>query len=96
MFIVVPNRWGNEGLINFYGSSFIVDPYGRILAQAAREGDEVLVADLDLDQRRDWLELFPFFGTRRPDTYGSLTAGRVNERTEGGKGVNGGIPGLSK
>jgi N-carbamoylputrescine amidase len=96
LFIVVPNRWGNEGLINFYGSSFIVDPYGRILAQAAREGDEVLVADLDLDQRRDWLELFPFFGTRRPDTYGSLTAKRVNERTEGGKGVNGGIPGLSK
>ncbi|MEY4410192.1 MAG: hypothetical protein RLZ99_665 [Actinomycetota bacterium] len=96
LFIVVPNRWGNEGLINFYGSSFIVDPYGRILAQAAREGDEVLVADLDLDQRRDWLELFPFFGTRRPDTYGSLTEGRVNERTEGGKGVNGGIPGLSK
>ncbi len=96
LFIVVPNRWGNEGLINFYGSSFIVDPYGRILAQAAREGDEVLVADLDLDQRRDWLELFPFFGTRRPDTYGSLTNPRVNERTEGGKGVNGGIPGLSK
>ncbi len=96
LFIVVPNRWGNEGLIDFYGSSFIVDPYGRILAQAAREGDEVLVADLDLDQRRDWLELFPFFGTRRPDTYGSLTDPRINERTAGGKGVNGGIPGLSK
>ncbi|MEY5023481.1 MAG: hypothetical protein RL569_394, partial [Actinomycetota bacterium] len=96
LFIVVPNRWGNEGLIDFYGSSFIVDPYGRILAQAAREGDEVLVADIDLDQRRDWLELFPFFGTRRPDTYGSLTAARINERTEGGKGINGGIPGLNK
>ena len=38
-------------------------------------GDEptVLLADLDLDARRDWLELFPFFRTRRPDTYGSLT-----------------------
>ena len=32
----------------------------------------VLVADLDLDQRRDWLELFPFLTTRRPDAYGSL------------------------
>ena len=96
LFIVVPNRWGNEGILDFYGSSFIVDPYGRILAQAAREGDEVLVADLDLDQRRDWLELFPFFGTRRPETYAPLTAPRVNERTESGKGVNGGIPGLIK
>jgi N-carbamoylputrescine amidase len=32
----------------------------------------VLVADLDLDQRRDWLELFPFLTTRRPDAYGAL------------------------
>jgi N-carbamoylputrescine amidase len=30
-FMVVPNRWGNEGALNFYGSSFISDPYGRIL-----------------------------------------------------------------
>jgi N-carbamoylputrescine amidase len=33
----------------------------------------VLVADLDLDQRRDWLELFPFLRTRRPDAYALLT-----------------------
>ena len=31
------------------------------------------MADLDLDQRRDWLELFPFLLTRRPDTYRGLT-----------------------
>lgn len=94
LFIVVPNRWGNEGRINFYGSSFIVDPYGRILARAEREGDEVLVAELDLDQRRDWLELFPFFGTRRPDTYSVLTQPITNPRSPGGLGVEGGIPGL--
>lgn len=94
LFIVVPNRWGNEGRINFYGSSFIVDPYGRVLARAAREGDELLVAELDLDQRRDWLELFPFFGTRRPDTYQVLTEPIVNPRSESGEGIEGGIPGL--
>ncbi len=94
LFIVVPNRWGDEGRINFYGSSFIVDPYGRILARAGREGDEVLVAELDLDQRRDWLELFPFFGTRRPDTYSVLTREIINPRSESGEGVEGGIPGL--
>ena len=71
-FMVVPNRYGNEGTITFYGSSFISDPYGRVLVRAAREGDEVLVADLDLDQRRDWLDLFPFLATRRPDTYEAL------------------------
>ncbi|MCQ4118199.1 nitrilase-related carbon-nitrogen hydrolase [Rhodococcus tibetensis] len=71
-FMVVPNRHGNEGLITFYGSSFISDPYGRILVQAPRDESAVLVADLDLQQREDWLALFPFLTTRRPDTYGRL------------------------
>ena len=94
-FMVVPNRYGNEGALNFYGSSFICDPYGRILARAAREGDEVLVAELDLDQRRDWLDLFPFLATRRPDTYGKLIEPVVNPRSENGDGVDGGIAGVS-
>ncbi|GAA0421647.1 hypothetical nitrilase/cyanide hydratase and apolipoprotein N-acyltransferase [Actinoplanes capillaceus] len=72
LFMVVPNRTGDEGRISFYGSSFIADPYGRILAQAPRGEEAVLVADLDLDQRRDWLTLFPFLRTRRPDTYRGL------------------------
>lgn len=74
LFMVVPNRWGSEGLITFYGSSFISDPYGRVLVQAPREGDAALVATLDLAQRADWLDLFPFLATRRPDTYHALVA----------------------
>jgi N-carbamoylputrescine amidase len=73
-FMVAVNRFGAEGPLTFYGSSFISDPYGRILVQAPRDRAAVLVADLDLDQRRDWLELFPFLTTRRPDAYGTLTA----------------------
>ena len=88
-FMVAVNRIGTENLtlvyhsvtgsadappaITFYGSSFISDPYGRILVQAPRHRPAVLVADLDLDARRDWLELFPFLATRRPDQYGPLT-----------------------
>jgi N-carbamoylputrescine amidase len=72
-FMVAINRIGVEGPITFYGSSFVSDPYGRILVQGPRDEPAVLVADLDLDQRRDWLELFPFLRTRRPDAYGSLT-----------------------
>jgi len=72
-FMVVPNRIGSEGPITFYGSSFISDPYGRVLVQAPRDAPAVLVADLDLDQRRDWLELFPFLATRRPSEYRVLT-----------------------
>ncbi len=72
-FMVAVNRIGEEPPLRFYGSSFICDPYGRMLAQAGRDEPAVLVADLDLDQRRDWLELFPFLTTRRPDAYLSLT-----------------------
>jgi N-carbamoylputrescine amidase len=83
-FMVVPNRHGDEGGITFYGSSFISDPYGRILVQAPRDESVVLVADLDISQRQDWLDLFPFFATRRPDTYQQLTQPTVNERHAGG------------
>ena len=74
-FMVAVNRIGTEPPLTFYGSSFISDPYGRILVKAPRDRPAVLVADLDLDQHQDWLDLFPFLTTRRPDTYGPLTDG---------------------
>lgn len=86
LFMVAVNRIGTETAeppattdgpatsITFYGSSFISDPYGRILVQAPRAEPAVLVADLDLDARGDWLTLFPFLQTRRPDAYGTLGA----------------------
>ena len=78
-FMVAINRIGTEDLgtgtpITFYGSSFMSDPYGRVLVEAPRDVAAVMVADLDLDARRDWLELFPFLTTRRPDQYGPLTS----------------------
>ncbi len=78
-FMVAVNRTGVEEPITFYGSSFISDPYGRILVQAPRDEPAVLVADLDLDQRRDWLELFPFLSTRRPEAYAKLTEPRASQ-----------------
>jgi N-carbamoylputrescine amidase len=79
LFMVVPNRTGLEVKPDgtpgnrFYGSSFVSDPYGRVLVQAPRDEACVLIADLDLAQRQDWLDLFPFLRTRRPDTYEVLT-----------------------
>ena len=74
VFMIAVNRIGEEPPLTFYGSSFISDPYGRILVKAPRDREAVLVADLDLDQRHDWLELFPFLTTRRPDAYARLAA----------------------
>lgn len=95
LFIAVPNRFGAEGTLEFYGSSFIVDPFGRVLVEAPRDREMVLVADIDLALRQDWLTLFPFFGTRRPETYGAISAPVVNARQPDGRGADGGIPGLA-
>lgn len=89
VFMVAVNRVGVEPApdggtpLTFYGSSFICDPYGRKLAQAPREEPAVLVADLDLDQRHDWLELFPFLATRRPDAYARLAQEAAELMSEG-------------
>lgn len=83
VFMVAVNRIGAEPPLTFYGSSFISDPYGRILAKAPRHEPAVLVADLDLDQRRDWLELFPFLTTRRPDAYAKLAEEATDVMNEG-------------
>jgi N-carbamoylputrescine amidase len=91
LFMVVPNRTGTEVKPDgtpgntFYGSSFVSDPYGRVLVQAPRDEPCVLIADLDLAQRRDWLDLFPLLRTRRPDTYGALTRPVDEARPYGGR-----------
>jgi N-carbamoylputrescine amidase len=80
MFMIAVNRIGDEGRIHFYGSSFVSDPYGRVLARAPRDRPAVVVVDLDLDQRRDWLG-WGMFATRRPNAYQSLVNQPVGRQT---------------
>lgn len=71
-FIVAVNRIGTEDGLEFYGSSFISNPYGEILAQAPRDKRAVLVTDVDFDIRKLWGRLFPFAEQRQPETYAEL------------------------
>jgi beta-ureidopropionase len=74
-FVGAINRVGTEAPWNigeFYGSSYFCDPRGRIIAQAARDKDEVLTADLDLDMISEVRKTWQFFRDRRPDMYESL------------------------
>ncbi len=52
-----------------YGHSMIVDPWGEILAMAAPEGNQVLVADLDRNEVVRRREQMPVLNVRRPDVY---------------------------
>jgi N-carbamoylputrescine amidase len=74
-FIAAINRVGTEPPWNigqFYGTSYFCDPRGQIVAQASRDRDEVLTADLDLDQIAEVRKTWQFFRDRRPDQYGAL------------------------
>ena len=74
-FIGAINRVGTEAPWNighFYGSSYFCNPRGQIIAQASREKDEVLIADLDLDQIKEVRQTWQFFRDRRPDAYEDL------------------------
>ncbi len=72
VYIAAANRTGTEG-VEFYGSSFICDPMGKIIAQAGRDTTEVLVAELDAKLFEQWRYLFPLLKQRRPDAYDRLT-----------------------
>jgi N-carbamoylputrescine amidase len=75
-FMIAVNRIGTEDGLTFYGSSFISNPMGEILAQAPRDKSAVLVAELDFSQRELWGRLFPFAKQREPQTYHELTKPR--------------------
>jgi N-carbamoylputrescine amidase len=66
---------GPEGAgLEFWGGSFIADPFGRVIAQAPHDCEEILMAEIDLklleDTRRNW----PFLRDRRIDAFGGITS----------------------
>ena len=71
------NRVGTEepwNLGRFYGSSYFVDPTGRIIARASEDADELLVADLDLSMIDKVRATWQFYRDRRPDAYAGIVA----------------------
>jgi len=69
---ILGNRVEGPGL-EFWGGSFLADPFGRIIAKASHTAEEILIADIDLalmeDTRRNW----PFLRDRRIDAYAPIT-----------------------
>jgi len=74
-FVGAINRVGREAPWNigeFYGQSYFCDPRGRIVAEGSRDRDELVTAELDLDQIREVRNVWQFYRDRRPETYGGL------------------------
>ncbi len=70
--VAAANRVGGEGDLIFWGSSFVCDCFGKVLARASSSEEEVVVAELDLAQGEAVREGWGFFRNRRPDTYWPL------------------------
>jgi N-carbamoylputrescine amidase len=78
VFVAAVNRVGHEGPpsggLEFWGGSFVSDPFGRVLAQASHDHEEILLCRIDKSQieavRRNW----PFLRDRRIDAYQGLTS----------------------
>jgi N-carbamoylputrescine amidase len=75
-FVGAINRVGHEhpwDIGEFYGTSYFCSPRGKIIAEASRDKDEVVVADLDLDEIEEVRHVWQFFRDRRPETYDPMT-----------------------
>ncbi len=71
------NRVGVEApwkIGEFYGQSYFVNPRGQIEKIASRDGDELIVHDMNMDMVREVRDLWQFFRDRRPETYAPLVA----------------------
>jgi N-carbamoylputrescine amidase len=73
VFVAATNRVGREGELEFWGSSFVSDPNGNLLAKGSHDKEETLLVECDLDRidvvRTHW----PFLRDRRIDAYGDIT-----------------------
>lgn len=73
VFVAAPNRVGREGEVEFWGASFICDPYGKVLVRGSHDQEEIVMAECDFGlidvARTHW----PFLRDRRIDAYGDLT-----------------------
>jgi N-carbamoylputrescine amidase len=76
--IVAANRTGREigrpTEVTFYGSSFITDATGTKVAEAGRDDERVLIADIDIEANRAMRAAWGLFRDRRPELYGAITS----------------------
>ena len=70
--IAAVNRVGQEDEMTFYGGSFISNPYGDVLARGNSESDQIVEAEINVEQIRAFRNIFQFHRDRRPETYREL------------------------
>ena len=71
--VVSVNRTGKEGEMNFWGGSFICNPFGTLIYEASHQNEEIHVQELNLSKTNEYRIHWPFLRDRRIDTYSPIT-----------------------
>lgn len=71
-YVAAVNRVGTEDEIEFWGQSFVANPYGEVIARAATDRDEILCVECDMGLLEEFRRIWPFFRDRRIDAYGAI------------------------
>ncbi|UWX56834.1 carbon-nitrogen hydrolase [Chlorobaculum sp. MV4-Y] len=79
VFVAAANRAGTEGDLEFWGNSFVSDPFGQVISEAAHNNEEILYADCDLSKISFYRSHWPFMRDRRIDSYGDITRRWIDE-----------------
>jgi N-carbamoylputrescine amidase len=82
IFVVSVNRTGIEGNMNFWGGSFVSDPFGNLLYQASHNLEEIHVQELNLDKIEKTRIHWPFFRDRRIDSYAPILNRYLDEEND--------------
>ncbi len=72
-YVAAVNRVGIEEESEFWGQSFVANPYGEIVAKGSASDEEVMIVPCDLKALEDFRRIWPFFRDRRIDSYQSIT-----------------------
>lgn len=69
VYVAAVNRVGREGNLRFWGQSFVAGPFGKVLANASSNKEEILTVDCDLSEIKKIRKAWPFFRDRCSDMY---------------------------
>ena len=84
-YVCACNRVGREdatdgsGFMEFYGRSFVSDPWGRLIAEGKRGEEDLIVAELDLDEIKRARDILQFHRDRRPDSYSEILKMQIGD-----------------
>ncbi len=81
IYVAVVNRVGQEGDLQFWGNSFVADPFGGLVCRAGDDHEKILLAQCDFSKIDETRENWPFLRDRRIDAYGAITQRFLDQKT---------------